>query len=286
MSIEGESRQDMDLWNEFWNEFNGLTLEASSFAESLVFRGEVDDFRSSKLSPSVSRIPYGKRVVSKSDIGPILFEDHEEYLLTTFRQSAGAYLNSRNIPKTNLEWMILAQHFGVPTRLLDWTTNPLVALYFAVEKQDYSKNTLDPKHSETDGYLYILRDITLVDDFSDLNLKKATFGEKSENWYVREEIKPPKFYERALFLRPEYIDQRYRNQSTILMCPACPYRFVLSDQEYTRILIPKEIKHMIRVYLRQVGIASDFIYPSLDGAALRSKLEFIDTLHFTEALNS
>lgn len=67
----------------------------------------------------------------------------ETYYLNRFKQDASIILPHR--PSGEFEWMFLMQHYGVPTRLLDWSESPLTGLYFAING-----------HLDEDGALYIL----------------------------------------------------------------------------------------------------------------------------------
>lgn len=92
----------------------------------VVFRGVADSI-DHKLIPSLGRL------VDLKDLTLQQVNDYEFEILNTFRLRAFNELPKE--PKNNWEWLALAQHYGLSTRLLDWSHSPLVALYFATKPE-------------------------------------------------------------------------------------------------------------------------------------------------------
>ncbi len=167
-------------------------------------------------------------------------------------------------------WLVIARHHGLPTRLLDWTYSPFVALHFA---------TADIEKYESDGVIWCVDFVKLHESLPN-EFRETLIKEGSDVFTVEmlSKISPafPQRFDKnskdnfVLFFEPPSIDDRIINQFALHSIASNP-KTILNDmlaqkpELYKRIIIPKKLKWEIRDKLDQANINERVMFPGLDG---------------------
>jgi hypothetical protein len=188
------------------------------------FRGQVRDW---SLRPSLAREGVSEQEREKE---PECFERLSEIL-----------------PDVN-DWerATIAQHYGVPTRLIDWSENPLVGIYFAIENNKYDNE---------DGVIWVFEDKTAVAG----NVASLHGGSGPRS------LKYPRPY-RAWKVLHHNIPRAIEQRGTVTSQPDLSRKF--DDQEFDpktqslrKFIVPKNTKHQLREQLCILGVTEKRLFP-------------------------
>lgn len=215
-----------------------------------VFRGVTDNVNH-KLIPTVGRnINYD-------------FETEIE-IFEQFKRRARLTVSLN--PNNDWEWLAVAQHHGLPTRLLDWTTSPLVALYFATQPKVSAGKLLTS--NQNGGAVYV---------FHFCN-------------YINTEIdKNPFEYNKLGIFQPPHISNRITGQAGLFSIQPEPQKELdlKKDDRFPddikKIEFNQDAASKIQEQLFRLGIRQDMLFPDLEGYATAIKInETLADFHYKE----
>jgi hypothetical protein len=252
-----------------WEELNERLYESSwyqphgRFRSPFVFRG-LPDWRYDRRT-SLYRL--GGR-----------FERVEDDLLRNFRKYAYRLGSPREaaIYDSWWNWLAIGQHHGLPTRLLDWTFSPYVALHFVTAKADLMA---------IDGVIWCI-DFIKVRRYLPESLKAILkkddavfftaemldrYAKTLEEFDLRVKTEAQ---DCVIFFEPPSLDDRIVNQAALFSMMSSPEQQLeewlqIHEREqpdlFRKIIVPAALKWEVRDKLDMANITERVVFPGLDG---------------------
>ena len=258
-------RRTSELLEIVRNDFEALSNEGSAIGDG-----------------SAPRVWYRGLPCSKYALLPTLHRsgipvESEADLINKFKLNAHEFLEVR--PQGEWEWMLLARHHGLPSRLLDWTENPLVGLYFATDTAE--------QYEKSDGVVWCLSPAELnrianpaeqsydvlpmfldEDELSASDAFLTNYRTSRVRQAVDSVVVAPAA---ALGIRTTKRIQAQLGVFTIHHADKTPLEEVEHRDHLWKLVIPKEAKAAIRTELQRVGISALTLFPELDNVAVEAK---------------
>jgi hypothetical protein len=228
---------------------------------------DVDRFRSGLVFRGIGNAAHAALVTSLMRLGGDPGEK-ERHLLRNFRKYAYPDVHPHD---SVWYWLALGQHHGLPTRLLDWTFSPYVALHFATANLrcmdvdavvwcvdiDATKASLPPELAavlEAEGAHVFTAEL----------LDQAGATLESLDRFAEEFV---------IFLEPPSLDARIVNQFSLFSLMSRPAArmddwLLRHATTFRRIIVPAHLKWEVRDKLDQANITERVLFPGLDGLSV------------------
>jgi len=190
----------------------------------------------------------------------------EHHILRNFKKYAHRNLMTGD---SIWHWLSVAQHFGLPTRLLDWTYSPFCALHFAtsnIERYDKDGAVWAVNYVRT----HELLPASLREQLDREGANVFTVEMLSESLKTLRELDCLSQREFTVFFEPPSIDDRIVNQFAFFSLMSDPETVLDSWLEEhggigRKIIIPAQLKWEVRDKLDQANITERVFFPGLDG---------------------
>ena len=224
-----------------------------------------------KLKPSLYRNPLANNVEEIIRL--------EARIMARFKQRSVPYMD-RHLPN-DWEYLFFMQHFGVPTRLLDWTENPYIALYFAIIA---ASETRDNGRFLEDAAVWIL-DPTMWNQATlrHLSFKGGAlssdddelrgYAPGSESHLMNNE--PVAVY--GTHNSPRIVAQR--GVFTIFGQNMLSMEHIVKENPsrrgtLTKLVLPQDALSALRDSIFAIGVTESVVFPDLDGLSREIRREF------------